>query len=229
MEAWAFSSRTADEVGALVRALGKHRYVREVDHRVHWLIDAALSDLAPFDRHAAAFLARREADDALDVTSRDPSLWRTADADEIAAALAAFWSPEPEADARRTALLALALAEGFEVPEREPFEGDVEFPDHPTLIELSWTLHAVHDLDAERHAGALAARESAGEEVDVSATVEHEGPDLGLCELLHGTERGLLRAEFLVWSDGPYAYSDYVFRGAARGAKLPDPPEGPRD
>lgn len=229
MEAWAFSCRTAGEVAALVRALGKHRYVREVDLQAHWLIDAVLSDTQPFDAPATAFLARREADPSLDVTSRDPSLWRALGADEVGQVLAAFWSEEPEAEARRTALLALALAEGFSMPEHAPFEGDVEFPDHPSLLLLSWTLHPVHDLDAERHAGALAEMEKAGEEVDVSAPIEHEGPDVGLAELLHGAPRGVLLSEFVVWADGPYAYSDYVFRGASRVAKLVDPPEGPRD
>ncbi|MCC6645104.1 MAG: hypothetical protein IT374_05970 [Polyangiaceae bacterium] len=228
MEAWAFSCRTAEEVGALVRALGKHRYLAEVDHRLHWLIDAALSDFAPFDAHAQAFLARRLREPELDAASRDPSLWRAASADEVAAALAALWSPEPEAEARRKALLALALAEGLGAPEHAPFEGDVEYPDHPSLVLLSWTLHAVHDLDAERHAGALAAMAEAGEEIDVSARVEHEGPDLGLAELLHGAPRGVLTSELLVWADGPFAYSDYVFRGASRAAKLVDPPEAPR-
>lgn len=228
MEAWAFPCRTAEEVGALVRALGKHRYVAEVDHRLHWLVDAALSDRAPFDAHAHAFLQRREREPELDATSRDPSLWRAASADEVSEALAAFWSPEPEAEARRAALLALALAEGFAVPEHAPFEGDVEFPDHPPLVLLSWTLHAVHDLDADRHAGALTAMSEAGEEIDVSARVEHEGPDLGLSELLHGAPRGVLVSELLVWADGPFAYSDYVFRGAARAAKLVDPPDPPR-
>lgn len=228
MQAWAFSCRTADEVGALVRALGKHRYVAETDHRLHWLLDAALSDQAPFDAHAAAFVARRAREPDLDVASREPSLWRAASADEVALALAAFWSPEPDADARRAALLALALAEGLSVPAHAPFDGDVEFPDHPALVLLSWTLHAVHDLDAERHAGALTAMSDAGEEVDVSAPVEHEGPDLGLAELLHGAPRGVLVSELLVWADGPFAYSDYVFRGASRAARLVDPPDPPR-
>ena len=33
MLGWSFDARTAEEVGRLVRVLGKHRYVVEVDHR----------------------------------------------------------------------------------------------------------------------------------------------------------------------------------------------------
>ena len=36
----------------------------------------------------------------------------------------------------------------------------------------------------------------------------------------------MLPEDFLVWSEGPYPYADYVFRGAAKAAKLVDPPEG---
>ena len=227
MRAWAFSCRTADEVGALVRALGKHRYVCEVEHRLHWMIDAALSDLPIFAPHAEAFAARREREPELDPSSYDPSLWRVATADEIAEALAALWSPEPEAGARRLALAAFVTAEGLPYPTHAPFEGDPGTPDHPELVQLSWRLHAVVDLDAERHAGALHAMEAAEEEVDVSLPIDHEGPDLGVVELCDGAPRGVLASEFLVWADGPISYSDYVFRGASKAAKLPDPPESP--
>ena len=227
MRAWAFSCRTAEEVAALVRALGKHRYVREVEHRLHWTVDAALSELPLFAPHAEAFSARREREPDLDASSYEPTLWRAATSDEVAAALIAFWSPEPEALARRLALAALVTAEGLPYPEHPPFEGDPESPDHPELIQLSWRLHAIVELDAERHAGALAAMEAAGEEVDVSAPIDQEGPDLGVAELCDGAPRGVLLTDFLVWADGPFAYSDYVFRGASKVAKLPDPPEGP--
>ena len=229
MLAWSFSCRTGEEVGALVRALGKHRYVQEVDLRLHWMVDAALEDVAPFSTHAAAFMARREAEPELDVASYDPSLWRSASADEVASALSLVWSPEPAAEARRTALMALVMAEGLPLPDREPFRGDPEYPDHPALVLLSWTLFAIDHLDAERHAGALRAMEEAGEEVDVSQPIEQEAMDLGVVELVLGAPRGVLVGDFLVWADGPYAYSDYVFRGASKLARLPDPPVGMRD
>ncbi|HEU4411083.1 MAG TPA: hypothetical protein VFS43_37870 [Polyangiaceae bacterium] len=69
----------------------------------------------------------------------------------------------------------------------------------------------------------------ASEEVDVSAPVEQEGPELGALELLEGAPRGVLLSDFLVWSEPPYAYADYVFRGASKMAKLVDPPQGERD
>ena len=55
MLAWAFPCKTSDEVSALLRALGKHRYLREADHRLHWMLDAALASEEPFAAHARAF------------------------------------------------------------------------------------------------------------------------------------------------------------------------------
>ena len=53
MFAWSFAARTVDEIATLLRALGKHRYVREVDHRLHFAVDYALAPLEPFaSRHA---------------------------------------------------------------------------------------------------------------------------------------------------------------------------------
>jgi hypothetical protein len=39
----------------------------------------------------------------------------------------------------------------------------------------------------------------------------------------------MISEDFFVWSDGPYSYSDYVFRGAAKVAKLEGPPVGYND
>jgi len=82
MLAWSFAARTVDEVARLVRALGKHRYVREVDHRIHWAVDAALAEHPAFAPHAAAFATRCARAPALDLRSRAPELWRPAPADE---------------------------------------------------------------------------------------------------------------------------------------------------
>ena len=41
MVAWSFSAKTLDELARALRALGKHRYVQEVDHRIHWMVDEA--------------------------------------------------------------------------------------------------------------------------------------------------------------------------------------------
>jgi hypothetical protein len=230
MLAWAFSCKTPDEVAALVRALGKHRYVHEVDHRIHWMVDRALAPLVPACAAADRDLRERaEADRDLDLSSYDPSLWRAGSADDLAAIFAVFWAGDDAAKAAAARLRALVEDAGLPLPEHAAFEGDAEYPHHPQLLQLAWTLSAVGDLDADRHAGALTAMEEAGEEVDVSATIEQEGPDLGLAELTEGAPNGVLVGDFLVWADGPYAYNDYVFRGASKLAKLPDPPEGLRD
>ena len=87
MLGWSFAARTPDEVGRLVRALGRHRYLREASHGVHFLVDRALADLPEFAPHAAAFHARVRRERDLDLRSRDPSLWRSASVDEVVAAL----------------------------------------------------------------------------------------------------------------------------------------------
>lgn len=230
MLAWAFSCKTPEEVAALVRALGKHRYVREVDHRVHWMVDRALAPVIPSCADAdGALRARAEGDADLDLSSYDPSLWRPASADEIAAILLAFWGGDDAAKDAAARLRGLLDEVSLPLPEHEAFEGDAEYPHHPQLLQLAWTLFAVGELDAERHVGALTAMEEAAEEVDVSQPIEQEGPDLGVAELTRGAPRGVLGKDFLVWADGPYAYNDYVFRGASKLAKLPDPPEGLQD
>lgn len=229
MVAWSFSAKTLDDLARLLRTLGKHRYVQEVDHRIHWSIDAALSAHAPFDAHARAFTERRRQDRSLDPSSYDPSLWRSAPVEDVIAALKLFWGTTPEAHAAGLKLRTLLEHEGLTIPKRPPFEGDAESPDHPQLIQLSWRLYAICDLDPDRHAGAIAAMEAAEEEVDPSSPVDHEGPDLGVLELTEGAVEGALPCDFLVWADGPRSYSDYVFRGAYKMSKLPGAPEGPDD
>jgi hypothetical protein len=229
MLAWSMAARTAEEVGRLVRALGKHRYVREVDHRFHWTVDRALEDLAPFARHAGAFreLCRRSPD--IELASRDPRLWRPATGDEVEAALVAFWTPGDERERRSALLEELVAALGLPPQDHEPFESAADDPPHPELMMLDWVLLPVDELDTERHAGALAALEDSGEEIAASAPVYQEGPMIALPELSRGAHNGVLAADFLVWSEGPYAYADYVLRGAAKAAKLVDPPVGYRE
>jgi hypothetical protein len=232
MLAWSFAARTVDEIARLVRALGKHRYIREVDHRIHWAVDAALAEHPAFAPHASAFRARRAREPHLDLRSRAPELWRAAPADEIVAALAIFWSGD-EASARARARLRDVLREaGLDAGEasaRAPFSGPPDEPPHPELLLLDWVLLPVDELDADRHAGALTALEESGEEIDPSAPIYQEGPTLAAVELLDGAPNGVLPNDLLVWSDGPYAYSDYVFRGAAKAAKLVDAPVGYHD
>ncbi len=52
MMAWSFSARSVDEVARLIRALSKNRYVSEVDHRIHWAVDAALAERPMFAQRA---------------------------------------------------------------------------------------------------------------------------------------------------------------------------------
>lgn len=229
MLAWSFSAKTYDDLGRLLRALGKHRYVEEVDHRIHFLVDEALRDLPLFAPHAAAFDARKKRDRALEPASRDPSLWRSAPLDEVMAALAAFWTDEG-AERRRDRLGELITSLGLPLPEHAPFEASPESPPHPELILLDWVLYAVDELDTERHRGALEAMEEQGEEIEnPSAPIYQEGPSLSFAELSGGMREGRLVADWLVWSEPPFSYADYVLRGASKAAKLDEPPVGYHD
>ena len=229
MLAWSFSARTTEEVAALLRALGRHRYIREVDHALHFTIDEALSDHPSFAAKAAAFRERRAREPSLDVTSRDPSLWRYADTEEIIEVLTLFWTEGRDRE-RATARLAQILAEsGLGLASHPPFGAHPEEPPHPELILLDWELFPIDELDSERHAGALRALELAGEECNVSAPVYQESASIAYPELVDGAPRGVLRDDFRVWSDGDYSYVDYVFRGVAKAARLLDPPVGLRD
>ncbi len=229
MLAWSFSARTVDEVARLLRSAGKHRYVRASDHQLHWLVDEALRDVTEFAPHAAAFEARRRREPDLDVASRDPSLWRAATIDEIVLVLVSFWTPGASSFAHRDRLAALATEHGLATADHEPFACSPDDPPHPELVLLDWELLPVEDLDAERHQGALTAMELAGEEVSPSDPVYQEGPILALPEIVDGAPLGVLPDDFVLWSDGSYAYSDYVFRGVAKAAKLVDPPVGYND
>jgi len=229
MVAWSFSVKTLDELGRLLRALGKHRYVEEVDHRIHWMVDAALRDLPHFAPHAAAFEQRRARERELDPASRAPSLWRPAPLDEVMAALAAFWTDAAAPEHRRR-LRELISAAGLPLADHPPFEAPAESPPHPELIQLDWVLLPVDELDTERHRGALEAMEEWGEEVtNPSDPIYQEGPILALPELCGGLEDGRLAAEWLVWSEPPLSYADYVLRGASKAAKLDEPPVGYHD
>lgn len=229
MFAWSFAARTAEEVGRLLRALGRHRYLREADLRIHFSVDRALTDHPEFARHAATFEGRRLRERDLDLRSRDPSLWRPATVDEIVTALSTFWTPD--AAGLRAHERLLDALEGLDLlgEERAAFASSPEEPPHPELLLLDWVLLPVDELDADRHAGALAALEESGEEIDPSAPIYQEATVLSAAELVLGAPDGALSDDFLIWSEGPYPYADYVFRGASKAAKLVEPPVGVRD
>ncbi len=230
MQGWSFAARMVDEVARVLRALGKNRYTREVEHRIHWAVDAALAEDPLFAEHARRFAARRVGDPALEPGSRDPSLWRSATMDEVASALGAFWGGGPAAAACHDALRRALEGAGIAYPAHRPFASDPEEPPFPELILSDWVLLAVDELDADQHAGALAALESAGEATETpSDPVYVEAPALGPVELCEGAPRGVLVDDWLVWADGAYPYVDYVFRGVSKVARLVDPPQGPRD
>jgi hypothetical protein len=229
MLAWSFSARTLDEVASLLRAMGRHRYVRETSHAIHWTVDEALSDRPPFTARAAAFQARKGRESGLDVTSRDPSLWAYADTEVIIEALSVFWTKGDASAKAKSRLRSILEQSELGLADHPPFRADPEEPPHPELILLDWEFFPIDELDSERHEGALRALELAGEEVDVSAPVYQEGVCLAYPELAHGAPQGVLPTDFLVWSDGAYSYVDYVFRGVSKAARLVDPPVGIRD
>jgi hypothetical protein len=229
MLGWSFSARTADEVGALLRAMGRHRYVREVDHAIHWTVDEALSDRPPFADRAARLRELRKKRPDLDLASRDPALFSYADTEVVIEALSAFWTPGPDAERASLRLGQLLVDTELGLASHAPFQSDPEEPPHPELIRLDWEFFPIDELDPDRHSGALRALELAGEEVNVSAPVYLEATCLAYPELAMGAPHGVLPTDFLVWSDGDYSYVDYVFRGVAKAARLVDPPVGIRD
>src|SRR5439155_21810119 len=144
-----FSARTVAEVAALLRAMGRHRYVREADHRLHWSVDEALSDRAPFDARAARFREKRAKEPDIDPGSRDPSLWTYADTEVVIDALSAFWAPDERAG-RAQGKLAEALAGAeIELAVHAPFQSNSEDPPHPELVLLDWEFYPIDELDPE--------------------------------------------------------------------------------
>lgn len=229
MFAWQFWARTPEEVARLVRCLSKHRYVREADLRMHRLLDRALAHLPEFARHARALDEMAGAPEGLDLSSRDPRLYRPATLDELGMVFAHFWGEAARTELSRANLLSLARDVGLELPVAPAWSSSAEEPPHPELVLLDWVLLPVDELDVAQHRGALAALEDCGEEVDVSAPIHQEATAIGLRELCEGAVDGELTGDFLVWSEPPYAYADYVFRGASKAAKLEKSPEGYND
>jgi hypothetical protein len=229
MLAWTFAASLLDEVARLLRAMQKHRYLAEVDHRIHFSVDRALSDIDVFAARAADFDRVRAASSDLSLGSRDPRLWRPATVEEVIQVLTAFWGPSEAGGARRERLIDVYRELGFEIPEHTPFESDPDRPPFPELVLLDWSLLPVDQLDAELHAGALAALEDAKEETSPSEPIYQEGPAISIVELCDGAPFGILSEDFFLWSEGPRAYADYVFRGVSKSAKLEEPPIGPFD
>jgi hypothetical protein len=230
MYGWSFAARLPEEWRALIRAMGRHRYVGEADLRLHFAVDRALAERGQSFEKAARAFDRLEGDNPeLDLRSRDPRLWRSAEPEEVGEALEMFWRPDDAGDEARLALATALRVADLEPPEHEPFAGNVDEPGHPELILLDWVFFAVDELDIERHRGALRAMEDSGDEVDASERVYVEGPTLTEIELCRGCPSGVVPTDPIFWGDGPYRYLDYIFRGVARAAKLVEAPVGYRD
>ena len=225
MYGWSFHVPTVSDFARLLRALGKHRYLGAVEHSVHYAIDAALSDLEGFAEHHARFEAMRREDGSLDLSSRDPRLWREASAEEIGDAVALLWSDAPYAGRARHRLSETLRDAGIASMGHEAFQADPDDGAHPELLRLDWSLLRPDELDTERHAGAFRAMERHEEEVEPSRVPLIEAMLLAEPELTSGQ----VPTEVMFWADGPYSYCDYVFRGAAKSAKLPDAPLGYHD
>jgi hypothetical protein len=225
---WSVPARTADELAQLFLAMERHRYLVEVDLRLHWAVDLALSGYDERFARGALDMAQLRASRDDPPTSPDAAWWRPADVDEVIVALTLLWGPGAHTAGARASLLQVLREAPFEAPGHPPFASDPETPPHPQLIELDWVLLPVVELDPERHGGALRAME--GEEgFDPSALVYFEGPMLSERELCDGAPHGVLVADPMVWAEGPYRYCEYVLRGVARAAGLVDPPLGYRD
>jgi hypothetical protein len=229
MLSWTFAASLVDEVARLLRAMGKHRYLLEVDHRLHYSVDIAMSDKREFAAQAAKFAELCKKNPDIDRRTRDPRLWRSASIEEIIEVITGFWGPGDESEPRRERLLDAFKEIGFEIPEHAAFESDPERPPFPELILLDWSLMPVDRLDPDKHAGALAALEGETDEYNPSEPVYQEGPAISIVELCDGAPFGILAEDFVLWSEGPYAYADYVFRGVSKSAKLEEAPVGLRD
>lgn len=244
MYGWSFSARTFDEVKRLLRSMGKHRYVGQVDLRLHWTVDAALRDTSGPAATACAEAygqhQERVSEGALDPLSRDPGNWRALTSDELGDLLEIFWGDEAASDAAEFGgqvtqeqaaqkLTETLRAAGFAEHPHPPFESDDEEPPHPELVLLDWLFLPIDQLDSDRHKGVLVALLTDREEVHPSEPVYVEGPALSEVELTSGAKGGALLKELTFWAEGPYNYCDYVFRGVTKAAKLVDLPVGYRD
>jgi hypothetical protein len=224
---------TVEQALRLVRALGAHRYVAGRMHLVHAMVAASVPDDAGgvlTEVRAWGLASLAKAGPELDLASRDERLWRRCEDAELVALLDAFWTPGARADASRAALEGHLMASGLEPTDRAIFEEATEERIHPLAIDAGWELHALRDLDAERHKGAIAAFgaplafEIACFEEETALPPEpqlYELPAIGPEELLRAADdTGALAQPLVVWVQGNETYLDYVFRGVERAAKL---------
>jgi hypothetical protein len=231
MIAWPLGARRVDEALRAVRALGAHRYVGGRLHLVHLFAIQALPEDAGGALDAAVAWARATLDDpTLDVASRDEALWRRASEAEVVALLDAYWTPGERARSARTTLRALLDRHELPIGTHAAFDESAEDGMHPLIVDAGWELVPLAKLDAERHAGAIAAfGEAIAFEVACFEETTSIPPPLHLCELpaigamelLSGArDDGTLVEPLVVWGEGNETYLDYVVRGVRRAARL---------
>jgi len=211
-----------DEALAVIRALGKHRYVAGKTHFIHAL---AACDL-PGDTDLARWAREIIEDDDVDKASRDERLVRRASEEDMCAVLSSFFA---ESTSARAADGLLDRLERFGVGSQLS-EGSDDDDIFPLLIDAGWELLALAELDVERHRGAI---EAYGERIhyDVACFEEQEAvppavhlqelPAFGVSELVRGARDGELTSPLTLWLSGDATYQDYVIRGALRSALRP--------
>jgi len=214
----------------VVRGLGANRYVARRAHLVHAF---ALASAEPNEalREAHEWAKGVLSDPSIDRDSKDPRLFREASDKELVATLAAFWDEDALASRSnsRERLAALLGSIGI-APENGPlFDESTEEDVYPVLVDATWELLKVAELDPERHRGLVETYEpielSAERFEEESAIPPREYlfelPLLGPKELLLPTDEwGDLRSPFVVWSSAPATYEDYLVRGVLKAAKI---------
>jgi len=228
-------ARTPEEIARLVRSLGSHRYIAGRLHLVHAFVLDAASDAEPAVleelREARAWAAEVLANRDIDPASRDERLWRRATERELGAVLGVLWSGEAVGASARARLAVHLQAIGAPLPDPGAtlFDETAEEDVFPVLIDAGWELLPLAALDPEKHRGAIEAFGDAfafdcakfeEESAEGAPPPLQELPALGPHELLRGAEHGILRAPFLLWTEGSETYHDYVLRGVLRAAKL---------
>jgi hypothetical protein len=208
-----------DDALAVIRALGKHRYVAGKMHFIHALAACDLPGETDLTLWARGVLV----DDGIDKASRDERLVHRASEEDLCAVLSYFWDESTSAGAADRLLDRL---ERFAVDVSAGEDEDV----FPLLIDAGWELLPLAELDAERHRGAI---EAYGERIhyDVARFEEEEAvpptvhlqelPALGVSELLRGARGGELTSPLTLWLSGEATYQDYVIRGVLRSALRP--------
>lgn len=225
-----FPLQRADDAIRVVRALGAHRYIAGRTHLAHaFALVAAVQDPAALSvlQDASAWASALLDAGAVDPNSKDPALFRTVTDAELQALLGAFWQPGPARErVHDTLRKCLGGVDGAGI-ERVPFDEATEEDIFPVLVDAGWELLKLAELDAERHKGVIGSFEDFEvarfdeASMDAEEAYLHELPLLGADELLRAVdEDGAFRQPFVIFTQAPEPYDDYLLRGVERAAKL---------